>query len=352
MVRFEGASGGSVLDGLTLTGGSGEMGGGVRADDQAITLRHCLVRDNYAYGGPSSMGAGGVVDFQGELTIVDSQIVNNEANQGASGIRVHQGTLVLSNSLVADNHGDMGVHLNGAGQIVNATIVNNDGGVLLNTEAGGTLAITNTIIYYNGASIWLGGNATAQVAYSNVEGGWPGEGNLSANPGFVDAASGDYHLQAWSPCIDAGTADGAPDHDLDGTPRPQNAGYDMGAYEFVGTPIPQAFTDVAAQMGLNVSSGELGAAWGDLDGDGWLDLAIGDGSLFTSTLGTGFTDATAAAGLDPISHHAGVAWGDYNNDGKPRPALQLAKGLPPEQSALHQGLGRRRGRLRAGLGGL
>jgi hypothetical protein len=314
-VRFEGASSGSVLDGLTLTGGSGDVGGGVQADDQDITLRHCLVRDNYAYGGPGSMGAGGVVDFHGELTILDSRIVDNQANQGAAGIRVHDGVLVMTNTLVADNHGAGGVHLNGAGRMVNATIANNDGGVLLNTDAGGTLVITNSIIFGNGWSVAAEGNAVAQVAYSDVEDGWPGEGNLGINPRFVDPAGGDYHLQAWSPCIDAGTADGAPDHDLDGVARPQNAGYDMGVYEFAGTPIPPLFTDVASDLGLDISSGEFGAAWGDLDGDGWLDLAIGDGSLFTSSLGTTFSDATAAAGLEPIDYLGGVAWGDSDNDG-------------------------------------
>jgi enediyne biosynthesis protein E4 len=316
VVRFSGTSGGSVLDGLTVTAGSDEIGGGVRSDDQDIILRHCLVRDNWAYGGPYSQGGGGIMGGSGQVTVVDSRIVGNAVDQGAAGIRIHQGTLVMTNVLLVDNRGDMGVHLNGTGRIMNATIVNNDGGVLLNTDAGGNLAITNSVIYYNDWAVSLGGIATGQVVYSDVEGGWPGEGNLAANPAFVDGAGGDYHLQAWSPCIDTGTAAGAPGHDLDGVARPQNAGYDMGAYEFTGTPVMAAFTDVAAAVGLNVSSGEHGAAWGDLDGDGWLDLAIGDGSLFTSTQGTAFHDASAAAGLDPIDNHGGVAWGDYDNDGQ------------------------------------
>ncbi|MFN2167945.1 MAG: FG-GAP-like repeat-containing protein, partial [Anaerolineae bacterium] len=316
VVRLAGPSSGSVLDGLTITGGSSQLGGGVRADDQDLTVRNCLVRDNWAFGGPAGQGAGGVVDPGGQLTVVDSRIVNNQAEQGAGGIRVHHGTLILSNTLVAGNRGAMGVHLNGAGWIVNATIAHNDGGVLLNTDAGGTLAITNSVIYYNQWPISIEGNGAGQVTYSDVEGGWPGVGNLASNPAFVDASGGDYHLYPWSPCIDAGTAVGAPDHDLDGVPRPQNAGYDAGAFEFAGTPVLAAFTEVAAEMGLGLSSGEHGAAWGDLDGDGWLDLAIGDGVLFTNALGVGFQDATGAAGLDPIPQHGGVAWGDYDHDGQ------------------------------------
>ncbi|MCP4361328.1 MAG: hypothetical protein GY796_25240, partial [Chloroflexi bacterium] len=73
------------------------------------------------------------------------------------------------------------------------------------------------------------------------------------------------------------------------------------------------FTDVAPAHNVDVSSGEHGAAWGDLDGDGWLDLAIGSGELFTSTAAS-FNDATAAAGLDPIGYFGGVAWADHDND--------------------------------------
>ncbi len=60
-----------------------------------------------------------------------------------------------------------------------------------------------------------------RITYSDIQGGWPGEGNIDADPLFADADSNDYHLkseagrwnpnsQSWvqdgvtSPCIDAG----------------------------------------------------------------------------------------------------------------------------------------------------
>jgi predicted outer membrane repeat protein len=48
---------------------------------------------------------------------------------------------------------------------------------------------------------------------------------------LVDAAGGDYHLAVGSEAIDAGIADGAPDHDIEGNVRPQGAAPDVGAYE-------------------------------------------------------------------------------------------------------------------------
>ncbi len=60
-----------------------------------------------------------------------------------------------------------------------------------------------------------------------------GAGNLCGDPRFVRPAwgeGGDYHLQEGSPAVDAGTADGAPDVDLEN--RSRDAHPDIGAYEF------------------------------------------------------------------------------------------------------------------------
>ena len=56
------------------------------------------------------------------------------------------------------------------------------------------------------------------------------DGNIDADPMFV--GGGDYHLTADSPCIDMG-ADGGVYTDIDGEFRPQGAGYDMGADEYL-----------------------------------------------------------------------------------------------------------------------
>ncbi len=63
-----------------------------------------------------------------------------------------------------------------------------------------------------------------------------GTGNISGDPLFVNASSGDYHLQETSPCIDAGTATNAPAVDFEGTSRPQGDGYDIGLFEYT-TPM-------------------------------------------------------------------------------------------------------------------
>ncbi len=233
VVSFLSGSSGALLDGLTITGGNGTMAGGIDASSQDVTVRNCYVHDNVANGAPYSQGGGGILGGIGDsqLVIENSRIVHNQISEGAGGVRVHSGMLVMTNTLVADNHGDWGLHLNSAGVLMNVTIANNSNGLLFNASAGKSLAVTNSIIYGNGQAVANPGAGSFLITYSDVEGGWAGIGNIDADPLFVDASSGDYHLQISSLCSDHGTSAGAPPTDLEGTPRDTQP--DMGAYELV-----------------------------------------------------------------------------------------------------------------------
>jgi hypothetical protein len=113
---------------------------------------------------------------------------------------------------------------------MNVTVAGNGGkGIRLTVD---DVRITNSILWGNGD--WdVAGDGTYTITYSDVgTGDTTGTGNISADPLFLDAANGDYDLQAESPCIDAGTPVGAPAHDIKGTAR--DATPDMGAYEWTG----------------------------------------------------------------------------------------------------------------------
>jgi hypothetical protein len=78
------------------------------------------------------------------------------------------------------------------------------------------------------------------------------------------------------------------------------------------------FIDVTAAP-LNVTDAVYGAAWGDYDNDGDLDLYIanydGANKLFRNNGGGSFTDVTVAP-LNDAGYSLHICWVDYNNDGK------------------------------------
>ncbi len=93
------------------------------------------------------------------------------------------------------------------------------------------------------------------------------DGNISADPLFVDLASNDYHLGTGSPSIDAGdnTAPELPAMDIDGDQRIINAQVDQGVDEFgVSARPPSAPTDLTALRLKKTAT----VSWSPPDSDG------------------------------------------------------------------------------------
>ncbi len=80
-----------------------------------------------------------------------------------------------------------------------------------------------------------------------------------------------------------------------------------------------AFTDVTAVSGLDDHGWSMGAAWGDSDGDGWLDLFVsnyGMNKLYRNRKDGTFEDVTQKAGIgNDRGFWTGVSWSDYDLDG-------------------------------------
>ena len=83
------------------------------------------------------------------------------------------------------------------------------------------------------------------------------------------------------------------------------------------------FSDVSAETGLGVILKASGIAAGDFDADGDLDLAVTRWlkatvllrNDSTSSNAWAFVDVAAASGITGVGAGAGCAWGDYNGDG-------------------------------------
>ena len=85
------------------------------------------------------------------------------------------------------------------------------------------------------------------------------------------------------------------------------------------------FTDVTRESGLYQAFGAMGANFGDIDSDGYLDIYLATGApqmgrlerdaLFHNNGDGTFTDATRALGLGNIGKGHGVTFGDVDTDG-------------------------------------
>jgi len=279
-----GSWGGDVtLTSVTVSGNqalSGETGGLGLWDSTTASLTDVVIENNTA----ESTGVGGLnVGEMSVVTLENVQIRGNTAHWG-TGLRLHrstvtgnrvwiqnnlsteqdyagftlgsQSTLALTNALITGNDGGAGSVWDGSTlTLTNVTLADNsrgDGWGGLNVGGDAAATVRNSILAYNGqADLSCDDPGTCSVEYSDLEHAWPGTGNLSTNPGFVDRAGGDYHLAGGSPCIEAADPAYAPGNDIDGEARPYDgdgdgtALPDMGADEYTGDPTPiEPLTDL------------------------------------------------------------------------------------------------------------
>ncbi len=85
------------------------------------------------------------------------------------------------------------------------------------------------------------------------------------------------------------------------------------------------FEEVAAALGLDRVLLAMGANFGDLDNDGWLDVYLGTGApdfavlmpnrMFRNARGRRFQDVTTSGGFGHLQKGHGIAFGDVDGDG-------------------------------------
>jgi hypothetical protein len=235
-------------------------------------LTNCVVVGNRAPGN-SSVG-GGTYDS----LLFGCGVSNNVAgNGGGISYGGAWNSLISSNRAVTAGGGAFLCLLNNC--ILKYNLAGNGGGarggtannctVTANTAlaSGGGAAdanLNNSIIQFNSAPVSTN-VAMGALSYCCTtplpSSGW---GNITNNPGFANAAGGDFHLQGASACINSGNnATVATAYDFGGLPRIVGGTVDIGAYEY------QAPTSVISyaylqQYGLP-SDGS--ADYADTDGD-------------------------------------------------------------------------------------
>ncbi len=214
----QGEDANTAIIGLVITGGSGNLTGGILCAGSSPTIEHCLIVGNRATG-PDGVG-GGVYCQNSSATFINCTIAGNYGGAAGAGLSFK------------DSHA----------------------------------AVVNSIVWGNGPSqIQTLGTIQPIVGYTDVQASWVGVGNLDADPLFAAAGywarptdlatpvaasdptavwvAGDYHVRSqagrwypvagtWlldavtSPCIDSGN----PASPVGPEPLPNGNRINLGAY--------------------------------------------------------------------------------------------------------------------------
>lgn len=275
----------AVLRGFTITGGTGTKfsssdfgGGGIFCNTSSPTIAKNYITNNVSdgagitsYGGAiwvrtgspsiernrisnnSTVGSGGAIYAGGGIELRNNIICDNIGDEG--GAMFLCSTSTVKNNLVFNNQGSSsgGIYLNGASNstVSNNTIYGNSStssGSNLDIQLCGNVVISSNIICngLNSSGVYFDQNSDITFKFNdvwnNLAGNYSGisdqtglSGNISVDPAFVNPDSNDFHLQAVSPCINAGdtlfVAEPG-ETDIDNELRVLSSCVDIGADEF------------------------------------------------------------------------------------------------------------------------
>jgi len=227
-------------------------GGGINNDQCDSNLTDCIFIENSARAG------GGIYNRYSSPTLTNCVFISNSVRDQGGGVYNFNRNLsspILKNCLFTANsagHSGGGIYNYWGGPVLtNCTFAWNsaDNGSALacrSEHERNIVTLTNCILWGDGDEIWSSELSIINIFYSNIRGGWFGEGNIDADPMFADPngpddiydnEDDDFRLAPMSPCIDSGDPNylSEPNEtDIEGNPRVVSSRVDMGAYEFQG----------------------------------------------------------------------------------------------------------------------
>jgi hypothetical protein len=207
------------------------VGGGIHMQNSSSTLSQVAISNNLATKG------GGIYMFGANSTL-NYVIISNNTGGGMYLMNNSSPTLthvsIINNSMEETGYGGGGIYCQASSPLLNNVTISNN---LSDASGGGiylvwscNITLKNSIIWNNiPESIYSTSGSTNLpriITYSNIEGGWEGDGNINENPLFVDAENDNFNLMEDSPCIESGSVLGIENSEYCGNYP------DMGAFEY------------------------------------------------------------------------------------------------------------------------
>ncbi|UCD85361.1 MAG: chitobiase/beta-hexosaminidase C-terminal domain-containing protein [Deltaproteobacteria bacterium] len=220
-----------VVANCNFSGNSTSAYGGGMCNEGGTNLvvTDCTFSNNWAMAEVTEAYGGGMANLSSGPKITNCTFFENSAVKGG-GIYNEYSSLTVNNCIFYNNYCESGFSDEGGAMYNHSSLpaINNCTFSVNYAESGGGIynanssspKITNCILWDDYAvtkpEICNDGASTAIVSYSDVEGGWPGTGNIGLNPDlhnplFVTGPMGSFYLSHWethdvdSPCIDAGS---------------------------------------------------------------------------------------------------------------------------------------------------
>ena len=252
----------ATLDGFIITRGyQPYIGAGMLNYKSSPTVRNCTFSKNLAEG--SQGFGGGMYNQSASPVLINCVFFQNKAFNGGA-ICNQKSDPVLTNCTFTANAADAtGESIGGVSALISlgdssCMYRENKGGALFNAESSPSLK--NCIVWGNSEEGIYNCESSPTVTYSCIEGGNDGEGNIAADPLFVNASNGNLRLRATSPCVDTANSTDAPAEDILGYSRPWGNGVDMGAYEY-HLEATDSTPPVITLLGAASISVECGISW-------------------------------------------------------------------------------------------
>jgi len=245
----------SVITNCTLTGNTAALGGGIYNDVQGtakVAVTNCaLVNNSGGFGGGIGNSVGYGSPATPTVTVTSCSFTGNSASRNGGGVDIDMGSgaVTVTDCTFSANSASFtvsttlglggGISIYGSDGLVtvtNSTFIANaasNGGGGIDNLGGARLTVfaDNDVLYGDAGGEVSNPFGTLSTTYCDIQGGYAGIGNIDADPLFVNAAAGDYHLMPASPCAGAGTSS-APaylPYTQDNQPRPNPPS--IGAFE-------------------------------------------------------------------------------------------------------------------------
>ncbi|GEM_PF-969887 len=322
-----------TMTSCTITGNSaGTTGGGMYNYASSPALTSCV------FSGNSAAYSGGMYNTNSSSpTLVSCTFRGNSAANNGGGIYNDSSLPTLINCIFSGNSAVSGGGIYNSSSsmtLVNCVFSMNaatSGSSIYNSSSSPQL--TNCIVWGNGSTSIYNSSSAPVISYSDIEGGYAGIGNISADPVFVrtpwvgpdgiyptaDDDYGDLRLRAGSPLLDVGSNAAIPggvSTDMAGNARIQNGTVDIGAYEGpTAGPAPKIiYVDQTA------TGGNTGTSWSNAFTSPQSALLVAaDGDTIRIADGTYKPTTTTDRTLGFVLRNAVAIYGSYAGVGAANP---------------------------------